>query len=543
MTRKLLLISLILTFFYYSGRTQTSWTVVEDGSDVTYASEIGFLSNNLVILGTDFIYTCGCGGKMHAYLPNGDTAWTNNLDGYFLEMKILNDSIFISYNDNCGDVLMPSIKLKIINSSGETLVDSTYFDPSHYFSPMDFILPTNGTSIFFLSKKKDYSSNLYQSALIQKSGGLGKVSSINFNAPPTATELISDRSFAVFTDSLVYIVNDSLELIDSVSLGAKILSEAKKDNLFYCLVNNNIVVLDSALSPIKNISLSQNYPFQQIRNSSGELILSALVDSSLQFSFLKSDTLNKVFKIDSSYQAKDFLWSSGKLFTTGNTVFGHGFFACHDTLLKESKTLSDIELLEIQVKNIKGSYMGPTGTEYFSHYCADYDVLVKNRGSDTIHNFNVFADLESFGICGSDDYDRIQVELLPGEQKWVTGNRLCEGSKKVEFCMEVVAPNSSYEKNTSNNKICGYYGDVGIEKIRANNIQIYPNPFRETLNVSQEQLDFTYYQILDSRGKLIKMGNLFDLVHVIELADLTNGFYYLNLQSHNKMEFYKLQKL
>ena len=544
MTQKLQLLSFLFLALFYKVNSQTSWTVVEDGSIYTQIESIKVIPDEMVIIGTNFLGTCWCDGRIRAYDLKGKLIWSKDIWGNFLELSVLNDSIFVSSNGECSDTPSSDIRLQILDKQGDLLLDTAHgTHQSKYYGYMKYILPTKDKNVLMFSSKKGYPTYGCEGALLTKEGSLIKTALFNFRAEPTATELINDRSFAVFTDSLAYIINDSLELIDSVSLGDKILSVAKKDNLFYCLVNNNIIVLDSALQQIKSISFAQNGQFQQIKNSAGELVLSTQLDSSLQFSFLKADTFYETIKIDSSYQAKNFLWSSDKLFTTGKTKFGQGFFACHDTLLNENKPFSDIELLEVQVKNIESSYMGPTGTEYFSHYCADYEVLVKNTGNDTIHNFSVFADVGYYGICGSDDYDRIPFELLPGEEKWVTGNKLCAGSKKVEFCMELVAPNSSYEKNTSNNEICGYYGDVGVEKIIESNIHIYPNPFRETLTISQEELNFTAYQILASQGKLIKTGVLNETVQLIEIADLTTGFYYLNLNSEERTQFFKLQKL
>jgi hypothetical protein len=88
---------------------------------------------------------------------------------------------------------------------------------------------------------------------------------------------------------------------------------------------------------------------------------------------------------------------------------------------------------------------------------------------------------------------------------------------------------------------CDYYGRTNIFDIISNNyIQIFPNPTCDfiTINIINEDIAFNY-QLYDIQGKTLKQGKLKSKSHIIDIRDLNNGIYFVNIKNEKQKSLIK----
>lgn len=78
---------------------------------------------------------------------------------------------------------------------------------------------------------------------------------------------------------------------------------------------------------------------------------------------------------------------------------------------------------------------------------------------------------------------------------------------------------------------------TGIENVLANNLfSIYPNPTNSELNIQTSNIQKFNFNIYNSLGQLVRTGNLESNTTTININDLTNGIYSIELLTDNKTE-------
>ena len=72
-------------------------------------------------------------------------------------------------------------------------------------------------------------------------------------------------------------------------------------------------------------------------------------------------------------------------------------------------------------------------------------------------------------------------------------------------------------------------------------VNIYPNPYNDFLNVSLDSKDKILWEISDVRGRVVKSG--FDSnIWQINTSQLLNGIYFLRLKKNENELIYKIVK-
>ena len=83
---------------------------------------------------------------------------------------------------------------------------------------------------------------------------------------------------------------------------------------------------------------------------------------------------------------------------------------------------------------------------------------------------------------------------------------------------------------------------TSIDQVTNNEIYVYPNPFANIVNVKFQKEQFIKYELTDSQGKLIYIGEKNDKEFSLDFGSITPGFYYLKLTNGNTYNVYKLIK-
>jgi hypothetical protein len=74
-----------------------------------------------------------------------------------------------------------------------------------------------------------------------------------------------------------------------------------------------------------------------------------------------------------------------------------------------------------------------------------------------------------------------------------------------------------------------------MEENTNTNFEFYPNPTTHQITINVEkQLLGSFYTIYDYTGKAILTGKILSEQSVIDLGDLSNGIYFINIGEHLK---------
>jgi hypothetical protein len=96
-----------------------------------------------------------------------------------------------------------------------------------------------------------------------------------------------------------------------------------------------------------------------------------------------------------------------------------------------------------------------------------------------------------------------------------------------------------YNNNQLFANACGYTTDLSVFNLDTNPIYIYPNPANDFFTL-KGQMDAYVYELLDFTGKKI-IGNVAHSDQSIDVSNIPNGMYFLNLISSSKKSTLKIQ--
>ncbi len=178
----------------------------------------------------------------------------------------------------------------------------------------------------------------------------------------------------------------------------------------------------------------------------------------------------------------------------------------------------------------------------------EYKLFVTNRGSDTIHHFNVLYDHLS-GMHGClNRHSSIKTLLVPpGETRSFTRIiNISAGWPSDQRCFFVATPDNSQEDNLSDNSACVFVtSSIGIEEVSGvSKVSFYPNPAVAEFHIEGDLKDLESIQLFSLDGREIEL-NMNSLTHtkmVINLNGLPNGIYFLQVQIGEEVISQKLIK-
>ncbi len=92
----------------------------------------------------------------------------------------------------------------------------------------------------------------------------------------------------------------------------------------------------------------------------------------------------------------------------------------------------------------------------------------------------------------------------------------------------------------------GYYVNVGMEEYekKRNELMVFPNPTNEYIYIKNNSLDkIDLVEIYGIEGQLVKEISLDSFTNAIDISELANGCYIINLRVKNKDNFFKILKM
>ena len=69
-----------------------------------------------------------------------------------------------------------------------------------------------------------------------------------------------------------------------------------------------------------------------------------------------------------------------------------------------------------------------------------------------------------------------------------------------------------------------------------NAITLFPNPFKNWLNIKTTQNEWQHYKILNFQGKTIEEGNFKNESHQVDLNHLEEGVYFFQLSTYGRQD-------
>jgi PKD repeat protein len=132
-----------------------------------------------------------------------------------------------------------------------------------------------------------------------------------------------------------------------------------------------------------------------------------------------------------------------------------------------------------------------------------------------------------------------------GGTYWVNGVRATTfdpsiyqpGFVSVEYSYSDADGCSDSREAFYNVEVCG-----GIEDLNELSIDVFPNPVRDVVHVRFNEEKFEKIRLLDTRGKEIEQIKITGAEEIIEVSELPNGVYILELSSPKHMVRYRLVK-
>lgn len=126
-----------------------------------------------------------------------------------------------------------------------------------------------------------------------------------------------------------------------------------------------------------------------------------------------------------------------------------------------------------------------------------------------------------------DIFERVDIDNAFGNYTITVSHKGSIGSTGQRFSLIVSGANIVLDNNDINKKI----------------ISIYPNPTSDKLFVNTSDVPVSQYEIYDLQGRLVKRSQINDLSSfTIEMNDINNGMYLLQIQSANGTSSHKIIK-
>jgi hypothetical protein len=192
------------------------------------------------------------------------------------------------------------------------------------------------------------------------------------------------------------------------------------------------------------------------------------------------------------------------------------------------------------------AYYIPGPNHWLVTYFYSMEVTVQNNGTDTLHTVTINHNPYNYPYCGFDFYSEkfSGLSLAPGQTVILQTPIIAKGAAMplsqpptntitISACFWTSAPNQRSDIDHSNDEICGTYTYIttGLaDQHFVDDLSVFPNPFRETITISDENSSICAIELYSADGKLIqKKGEGDSKIKHVSAEGIAPGFYVLKL--------------
>ncbi len=367
----------------------------------------------------------------------------------------------------------------------------------------DTVIITNFRKTKLVLKDGEYcqdKNELNQNEIILSPGNLGIYSKMEWTLLKSLknksgrinllTDLLSDEDLS---SNYLYKIKFDKSLID--------LSSSKKDSLRFSLLATDSFSCLSAdtmtIQLIKNPSLSFNKnPFMICRNNSVDLNSNLITDGVAKWIATNAALYN--------------IWPDSG---------------------------------EISNGKIKGKYFKPDGGTFLSIVISDFEGC-KSAGSIDLAVFSSPIPLVNYMLY-SDSIKFTDNSLYATNRKWYLDNVYVDNTRAIVFTQKAV--NNKPLRLDLNNSQCVndttlIIQTLEITKPKSSLITIYPNPVNQTLTIETSQTKPYKIRVLNTLGQIVLLKDLDYVTEILEVSNLSNGIYFLEIEfekSISRLRFVK----
>ncbi len=450
---------------------------------------------------------------------------------------------YISKIDSAGNLVFSSTYTV---SQWDNYVTSLQYTDSSFYSFTDSVLFKNSKTGLFTFKTNLGLKNISSALLLQDHTILlsAKQASVNSLVVISASgTILSAKPFPVLlkklmlynnqkimglgTDGKLYKISPAFDLISASNFANNsfINDFQTKNDSIYAILSSTVALSNYLLSDTNFVSLSLN---------------STTTNSVTQTAICLNG--NKVDILSDGVSKTSFSWPGDHYFVSLNQI---------------SKTSSnnftpDLAILSVTKDSI---YAAP---DFFSIKYAylKAKVKVKNVGTSVITNFKLNCYMDPRVDCGAYYYQEkfSQLSLAPNDSVEVTtgtfiAKRLIPSpspTQTIQYCFYTSVPNGETDKTLENHNMCKtYVVDVttSLNKLKgvANNLELFPNPFDNTITTSSETA-IKKFEIYNALGTLLESQTLNGNNHIYNNPTLANGIYFIKVESEKGTQIKKVVK-
>ena len=509
--------------------TQTFWSKVIDDQrkNLSYITDKALFRDSVILIsGVVSEATCHY-HNLFAFNMNGQKLWETQ----GTQDLICNDSNFIytagfTFIDDVGGY--EQIIISKYDPEGKEIFSIGYPDvpnQGYYeFKPTSINIDSEG--IITISSG---------SSVIQTNINGSQISETKLNVHDSILSVASagTDSYLITTRNKLYKSNSTFSLTDSASFAGTIKKTLLQNDTVYALVNNELIRIDLNLNIID--TLISNAEIENMEFGGNDLWISSFEDEKINLTKLHSNETAATVTFPKMLNETEFIVTDISFVIAGNTFSNQiGLYSYPKNEVTEQPVISDIELIDLNISNIKLAYYLFMGDSIVIGYFFTPEVIVKNNGADTIRSFAVFADLHGGMNCGQNFfYTKTDgLEILPGQsQKVMLSRGYEEDIKNNELCFQLLAPNSEIETQVKNNSICKTFTITATDKYKKPEITVYPNPCVDFLVIKNPSVEPLAMEIIDLNGKVLIQEHTGFQIKTIDTRCLKPGFYILKITS------------
>lgn len=425
----------------------------------------------------------------------------------------------------------------------------------------------------------------------------------------------ADSSYYMVSDSLLYHYSDSGQFISKINTGIKGI------NSITALTNGNFLLNGKLSTAIANIELttsgtiisqqsSANAITKFIQNTNGDFYgrtsTGFINHYNASFALLNSSLSNSNLNITDFLLRHDSVFITGVASPPGNPLYGilnhtlginYLYVSAYKNITPKGIALKDGQVTIItegtSAAGTFGSFKGLYHFPLYGMFHSDSDigvkkvsvtsytgqavlagsyglvsspvynlnVLIKNYGADTIHNFYLnhlfnfhdfrcnylFHKLYTTTIL---PYDSVIVAtgLISGESFTVPATTQPGDVVYPKLCFHTTVPNASNDKDVSNDQLCDSVAISGLvvtgiqqNSLNTIKINIFPNPFKTTLTI-QADVDITQVEVYNALGVTQQKLLIGKHEFTLDNSALPAGIYFIKLETEKGQLIKKIIK-